>query len=275
MIRSAIILAAGMGIRMRGLGKRIPKGYICLGTHTILEESISHLVAVGIGRIVIVTGHLAEFFAPLAVKYRGIVRLVHNPLYAESGSMYSLYCARRHVDEDFLLLESDIIYERRALTTCLENRHENVVLLSGYSNTSDEVFVQTSPEGHLVSMSKNRDVLGAAVAGEFVGISKISQNLFRVTLEKAVESFRTTRHVDYETDGLVSSAGFVVVNCHLVEDLIWSEIDDASHLWRARNVVYPRLQRQSAENRAFQPNAQGLNESPPDSNRGIPVAQGK
>ena len=124
-------------------------------------------------------------------------------------------------------------------------------------------------------MSKNRDVLGATIAGEFVGISKISQSLFRVTLENAVESFRTTRHVDYETDGLVSSAGLVAVNCHIVEDLIWSEIDDASHLWRARNVVYPRLQRQNAENRAFQPNAQGLNESPPDSNRGIPVAQGK
>ena len=93
MIRSAIILAAGMGIRMRGLGKRIPKGYICLGTHTILEESISHLVAVGIGRIVIVTGHLAEFFEPLAVKYGGIVRLVHNPLYAESmeGSFAEKY----------------------------------------------------------------------------------------------------------------------------------------------------------------------------------------
>ena len=94
MVPSAIILAAGMGIRMRALGEQMPKGYICLGTSPILEESISHLVAVGIGHIVIVTGHLAEFFEPLPAKYNGIVRLVHNPLYAESGSMYSLYCAR-------------------------------------------------------------------------------------------------------------------------------------------------------------------------------------
>ena len=61
-VPSAIILAAGMGSRMRVLGKQIPKGYIRLGASVIIEESISHLVAVGIRHIVIVTGHLAEFF---------------------------------------------------------------------------------------------------------------------------------------------------------------------------------------------------------------------
>ncbi len=257
MVPSAIILAAGMGLRMRALGEQMPKGYICLGTSPILEESISHLVAVGIGHIVIVTGHLAEFFEPLPAKYNGIVRLVHNPLYAESGSMYSLYCARDHVDEDFLLLESDIIFERRALTSCLENRHENVVLLSGYTNSSDEIFVETNREGHLVSMSKNRDDLGAAIAGEFVGISKVSSRLFGVMLEKAVERFRTTRRVDYETDCLVASTGLLDVHCHLVEDLIWSEIDDASHLSRARDVVYPRLPEQDDGNDLFRPGRQG------------------
>jgi hypothetical protein len=55
---------------------------------------------------------------------------------------------------------------------------------------------------------------------------------------------------------LVSSAGRVAVNCHLVEDLIWSEIDDASHLGRARNIIYPRLQKLHAESDLFLPSAQ-------------------
>ncbi len=116
-------------------------------------------------------------------------------------------------------------------------------------------------------MSKNRDVLGAAIAGEFVGISKVSQRLFGVMLEKAVERFRTTRRVDYETDCLVASTGLLDVHCHLVEDLIWSEIDDASHLSRARDVVYPRLQEQDDENDLFRPSRQGPSNSPPDSTR--------
>ena len=105
-------------------------------------------------------------------------------------------------------------------------------------------------------MSKNRDDLGAAIAGEFVGISKISQSLFRVMLSCAKESFLTTHHVDYETDCLVSSAKLTAVNCHSVEDLIWSEIDDASHLGRAQNVIYPRLQKQNYENGLFFPGLQ-------------------
>ena len=272
-VREAVILAAGMGIRMRELGNRIPKGFIRLDTRAIIDESISRLLAVGIRRIVIVTGHLAEFYAPLQAKYRAVVRLVHNPRYAESGSMYSLYCARSHVHGDFLLLESDLIYERRALTSCLEYPHKSVVLLSGYTNSSDEIFVETSQHGHLVSMSKNRDALGAAIAGEFVGILKVSQRLFGVMLEKAVESFRTTRRVDYETDCLVASSRLLAVHCHLVEDLIWSEIDDASHLSRARDVVYPRLREHDDEIDLFGPSRQGPNNSPPDSNRGIPVAR--
>jgi len=46
------------------------------------------------------------------------------------------------------------------------------------------------------------------------------------------------------------------VNCHLVEDLIWSEIDDASHLGRARNVIYPRLQKKNDGNGFFLPSVQ-------------------
>ena len=91
-----------------------------------------------------VTGHLAEQFEPLRDRYQGAVQLVHNSYYADSGSMYSLYCARQHVDEDFLLLESDLIYERRALAALLEYPEDDILLLSGFTNSSDEVFVETN-----------------------------------------------------------------------------------------------------------------------------------
>ncbi len=239
-VTSSVILAAGMGIRMERRGKRMPKGFLRLGDRPIIEESISRLLEVGVRRIVIVTGHLAGFYHALQARYPDVVQLVHNPYYADSGSMYSLYCARRYVREDFLLLESDLIYERQALTTLLEYPEDNVVLLSGFTKSSDEVFVQTN-SGCLVAMSKDRDSLGPHVAGELVGISKISQRLYRVMLQKAVERFHTTRHMDYETDCLVAAARVIPVNCHVVEDLAWSEMDDEWQLIRARDKVYPAI----------------------------------
>lgn len=242
-IRSAVILAAGMGVRLRERGKLKPKGCFCLGDNSIVEESVLRLLAVGIERIVIVTGHLAEQFQPLQVRYPQSVQLVHNPHFADSGSMYSLYCARHLVNEDFLLLESDLVYERRALTTCLEDPADDVVLLAGFSNSSDECFVETR-NGSMVMISKDRASLGSEVTGELVGISKISRSLFAKMLDTAEEHFLTSRHLSYETDCLVSAAQQVSISCPVVEDLVWCEIDDETHLAHAKNEVYPIVQEQ-------------------------------
>ncbi len=245
-IRTAIILAAGMGIRLKERGKATPKGCMRLGEKSIVEESVIRLLSVGIKRIVVVTGHLAEQFEPLQKQYRPAVQLVHNSHFADSGSMYSLYCARHCVDEAFLLLESDLVYERRALTACLESPSDNVVLLARLSKSSDEVFVETQ-HGHLVAMSKNRDHLGSEISGEMVGICKISRSLFSVMLDTAERRFGTTRHMDYETDCLVAASRDVPISCAVVEDLMWCEIDDETHLARARNEVYPVVQKGDAE----------------------------
>jgi len=249
MVRKAVILAAGMGVRLKERGRQTPKGCLCLGEKPILEESILRLLAAGIQRIVIVTGHLAEQFEPLQARYRGVVQLVYNPHFADSGSMYSLYCARHCVDEDFLLLESDLVYERRALTTCLEHPSDSVVLLAGFSNSSDEVFVETR-NGLLVAMSKNREHLGHEIPGEFVG----------VMLDTAAQRFAATRHMDYETECLVAAARVIPVSCHVVEDLIWCEIDDESHLARARELIYPTILEQ--QNTTVAPARQGIRSRP-------------
>ena len=241
-VRTAIILAAGMGVRLKDRGELTPKGCMCLGEKSIVEESVLRLLAVGIERIVIVTGHHAEQYEPLQDRYHQTVLLVHNPHFADSGSMYSLYCARHCVDEAFLLLESDLVYESRALTTCLENPSENVVLLAGFSKTSDECLVETR-NGRLVAISKNRESLASEVRGEMVGICKISPSLFSAMLEMAEQRFGTTRHVDYETDCLVAAAWGVPISCPVVEDLVWCEIDDETHLARARDEIYPVVQR--------------------------------
>lgn len=241
-VRTAIILAAGMGVRLKDRGKLTPKGCIRLGSKSIIEESVLRLLSVGIQRIVIVTGHLAEQFEHLQIRYGKAVQLVNNPYFADSGSMYSLYCARQYLGESFLLLESDLVYERRALTKCLEHPSENVILLSGLSNSSDEVFVETR-DGCLVAMSKNRERLGSEVLGELVGICKISRSLFAAMLTSATKRFRTTRHMNYETDCLVDVAQLMPVSCPVVDDLILCEIDDETHLAHARNQVYPKIQR--------------------------------
>jgi choline kinase len=231
---TAVILAAGRGVRLKELGTQIPKGFLRLGERPIVEESIARLRRAGVRRIVVVTGHLDHFYRGLAG-----IELVHNPRYADSGSMYSLYLARETLrGGEFLLLESDLIYEARALTAVQAHAAGNVLLVSGPTSSGDEVYVEARG-GRLVNLSKQRAEIGE-LFGELVGITRVSPPLFEAMLAAAEVRFRETLRMEYE-HALVAAARSEPVECLLIPDLIWGEIDDAQHLERAARLVYPRI----------------------------------
>lgn len=236
----AVILAAGRGTRLRRVVHEMPKGLLTIGGRSLVERSVACLIEAGIRDIVIVTGHLAGHYEDFASAYGGTVRTVHNLRFAESGSMYSLYCARNSVRPPFLLLESDLLFEQRAITTLLDEPAREAVLLSGSTSAGDEVFVSTV-DGMLESMSKNPALLGGPVAGELVGISKISERLFDKMLSVSEQAFKKSLDFDYETGCLVAAARSLPVYCPLVDDLLWAEIDDEDHLRRAQELIYPAI----------------------------------
>ena len=138
----------------------------------------------------------------------------------------------------FLLLESDLIYEQRALSVVLENPAENLLLLSGKTGAGDEVYVAADQDRRLLAMSKQREQLQSEIAGELVGISKISVTLYEAMCAYAGEYFKENNslHLDYETDAMVAAGRSVPIHCVTVDDLLWSEIDDAAHYQRAIEI---------------------------------------
>ncbi|MEX1993652.1 MAG: phosphocholine cytidylyltransferase family protein [Steroidobacteraceae bacterium] len=244
-VERAVILAAGRGTRLAGELTDRPKGFIRIGAQPIVEESIERLIGAGIREVVIVTGHLATYYEDLAARRAGVVQTVHNGRYSESGSMYSLYCARERVQGPFLLLESDLVYEARALSTLLAGPAEDAILLSGPTGAGDEIYVATR-DGMLTGMSKRRADLNGDITGELVGITRVSEGLFSLMCRIAEAAFCRSLMFDYETDCLVAAGRERPIACPLVPDLLWGEIDDASHLERVRDRVHPELQRRLA-----------------------------
>lgn len=216
-----------------------------LHARSIIEESVHRLLRAGIERITLVTGYQSDFYDTVAGSMPDKINLVHNPVYADSGSMYSLWCARDMVQGPFLLLESDLVYEPRALRCLLDEPATDAVLLSGPTGAGDEVYVEVR-DGRLLAMSKQPAALGGPPAGELVGISKISAELFRLMCEIAGRAFATTLRFDYETDCLVAAARKRAIVCPVMSDLVWGEIDDPSHLARVRDTVYAEVMRRSA-----------------------------
>ena len=131
-VRTAVILAAGMGTRLREELDDRPKGLLELGDRPIVEESVLRLADAGIERVVLVTGYMREVYEELSRRFPALVVTTHNEVYDRSGSMYSLYCAREHLERDFLLLESDLIYDPSVMTQLIQSPNRNVALVDRF-----------------------------------------------------------------------------------------------------------------------------------------------
>ncbi len=100
-VQSAIILAAGLGTRMVPFTYSTPKGLLFVKGQRMIERQIEHLLEVGIPEIVLVVGYLAEKFEYLIDAYG--VKLIYNPEYDTKGNLTSLYLAREHLSNSYIL----------------------------------------------------------------------------------------------------------------------------------------------------------------------------
>ena len=233
-ITQAIILAAGMGVRLKEFNRGVPKGFISLGDDKpIINHSIDALLACGIKDIIIVTGFMDEHYENLRSRYPQI-KTVRNEKYAETGTMYSLWRARHLLNTNFILLESDLIYEIRAIRELLESPVEDSILVSGKTGAGDEVYV--GADGDWVKqISKDKKTL-SSIIGEFVGISKLSYDFYLKLIQTAEEGFNSNLQISYDMDCLVAVAEKTNLGFLKIENLLWAEIDNVSQLYKAQKV---------------------------------------
>ena len=236
--RLAVVLAAGRGVRLGERGRETPKGLLEVGGRSLIERSLDALRGAGIERVVLVTGHLADRYAELARRLGDQITLVHNPDFAASGSFVSLQRAGA-IEEPYLLVESDLLFEARAPRLVVDAELDSVLLASGPTGSGDEVHVGVE-HGRLVDLTKRRERLRGDWGGELVGITRVSPALHAEMLRRGAELLRGTPHVEYES-ALVAAAGREPVHVLRVDDLVWTEVDDVAQLDRATAVIAPRL----------------------------------
>jgi 2-aminoethylphosphonate-pyruvate transaminase len=163
------------------------------------------------------------------------VKIVSNPDYATTGSLASLRIGLREVPGDALIIESDLLYEPRALAVLLGSPAESTLLASGPTGSGDEVWVYGSAL-RLTQLSKQA-WSGAPRLGELVGLTRVTRALAQALIT-AASTLPSAAH--YE-DGLNVTCARHAVTVLTLDDLVWCEIDDPVHLARARNTIWPKL----------------------------------
>src|SRR5918996_3033034 len=122
----AIILAAGKGTRLNGHDLK-PKCLFEVGGQTLLARQVEALREAGITEIVIVLGFEAERIRSL---YEHTASFVINSRFEETSSLYSLWLAREHLLDGFVVLNSDVLFHPQMLADLLESNHPDALLIS-------------------------------------------------------------------------------------------------------------------------------------------------
>lgn len=125
----AVILAAGLGTRLKEYTQNTCKCLISVHDKTILERQIEILVKCNVDHIYIVGGYcfskLNEFV--LQLSYKNIF-LIENSHYLTTNNMYSLSLVAPYLkNKAFLLLNGDVLFEKEVIEGLLLKKNENVI----------------------------------------------------------------------------------------------------------------------------------------------------
>lgn len=237
---TAVIVAAGLGVRMGPRGELTPKGLIEVGGAGLVPQSVDTLRRWGAERIVIVTGHLSQMYE--AAFAGSDVTLIHNPDYDRTGSLKTLATALKTVSGPIMILESDLIYAPQVLEAVSPDK--NRFLVSGPTGAGDEVYtwVRADAGGNAMDViSKDRAARDATPFGEMIGITCLTAGSVARMRQVAAQVLEAAPQAHYE-DGLVALAQEIDIECVLFPDVAWAEMDDEEMLARVKREVWPRIQ---------------------------------
>ena len=177
----AIILAAGMGKRLKELTRNNTKCMVKVNGETLIERLLHQLDKVNLSRVVIVVGYesrkLIEYINTLGITTP--ITFVDNPIYDKTNNIYSLYLAKDYMrEDDTLLFESDIILEDRILTGLIEDPRETLALVDEYKPWMDGTCLRLDANDRIIDFisGKKFDFTNTKGCYKTVNIYKFSKH---------------------------------------------------------------------------------------------------
>lgn len=242
----AILYAAGIGSRL-GDAHDGPKALLTFGGESLLERHLRLLGEAGIDDIVIATGYRADRIAD-AVRLSGRHPrpvIVHNPDYRQ-GSIVTQWAVRDRIGAGgpVILMDADVLYDRRLLQRLLNSAHGNCFLLDRAIEPGEEPVKLCVREGRLVDFRK-RPEQPHDWAGESVGFFKLTESTATdlvAATARYIETGRTDEYYDEALRDLLLAAPPGQFGYEDITGLPWTEIDFAEDVARAGREILPRLE---------------------------------
>lgn len=238
----AVILAAGVGSRIRPLTDNCPKCLLAIGGNTILEMMISHIQGCGINEVLFVVGYLQEKIKDyVKKKFPELdVHFITNERYSETNTGYSLMLTKEWIgNSTFIKFDADVVFDKNILMKLIDCEYENCFCIDkNIQLDAEEVKVIIDQKNRVIRASKTANPKDAI--GESIGIEKISGETAKLLFEElAIMMEDEQNHQEYYEAAyerlIDNSVPFYALD---ISGLRWTEIDTHNDLFMVKNIFH-------------------------------------
>ena len=235
----AVILSAGQGKRLLPLTADFPKCILPIMGQTLIEWQIDELAKCGIEQVTVVLGYRADKVQRILRSRYGEhrVQTVYNAAYAVSDNLVSCWAAHDAMNEDFILLNGDTLFEAAVLNQVLETNDRPVNVVVSQKNEYDADDMKVELDGcRLVKIGK--DLIPDQVDGESIGMILFRGQgpmMFREAIQKALRD--PSSQTKWYLSVIDEMARRIPVWTCSTQGLQWCEVDYHADLKVAEKVV--------------------------------------
>lgn len=243
----AIILAAGMGKRLKELTQNNTKCMVKVNGVTLIDRMLHQIEGQKLSRIIIVVGYegqkLIDYISTLCIKTP--IVYINNPIYDKTNNIYSLALAKEYLcQDDTLLFESDLIFEDNVLEALITDQRDTLALVDKYESWMDGTCVKLDED----------DNIEAFVPGKKFKFAEIKDYYKTVNIYKFSKHFSVTHYVPfldaYQTAlgeneyyeqvlRVITMLDTPVIKAKRLNGQKWYEIDDMQDLDIAESIFTP------------------------------------
>jgi choline kinase len=235
----AIILSAGQGKRLLPLTAECPKCILPIRGQPLIEWQIDELISCGIDRVTVVVGYRADKVEKLICRRYGHqkVQTLYNAAYAKTDNLVSCWAARNEMNEDFVLLNGDTLFEAAVLQRLLSEPGRPVTVVIHHKNEYDADDMKVELNGcRLAQIGK--DLAPEKVDGESIGMILFRGKgpvLFRRAIINALRNPSSARK--WYLSVINEMAQEMPVWTCSIQGLQWCEVDCPADFKQAEKVV--------------------------------------
>ncbi len=234
----AIILAAGMGKRLKELTNNNTKCMVKVNGVTLIERMLHQIDSHNLSQIVIVVGYmgkaLIDYIGTLDIKTP--IKFINNPIYDKTNNIYSLYLAKDELlSEDTVLFESDLIFEDAVLDSLINDPRETLTLVDKYKAWMDGTCVKLGEEDSIEEFvpGKNFKYADADKYYKTVNLYKFSKKFSETHYVPFLEAYsKALGNNEYYEQVLkvITMLDNPEIKAKRLSGELWYEIDDVQDL---------------------------------------------